>query len=295
MKIRAIEKIDRNSETVYNLTVEDNHNYYVNDILVSNCHKLIRGSSYEKIIKSVDTKSIFGLTATMPEDEDENWFIKGMVGPILYKAHAHELQDKNYLAKINIIKILFKHLNRPEYIINPTYDIQEFPTRMYTDEYQYLESHQKSIDYIAALANKVSGNTMILFDHTAHGKAIYNALNGNKLFVDGSVSMDDREDVKALLEKSDDLVLVAQSTCFGTGISINNISNVITCAHSKKLTKIIQQIGRVLRKTHSGDEWAYLFDCSHNFKYSERHASKRLELYKKFYNKKYDKLHTIVV
>ncbi len=38
MKIKKITKIDRNQEDVYNLTVQDNHNYFVNETLVSNCH-----------------------------------------------------------------------------------------------------------------------------------------------------------------------------------------------------------------------------------------------------------------
>ena len=38
MKIRAIEKIQRNNEDVFNLTIKDNHNYIANGILVSNCH-----------------------------------------------------------------------------------------------------------------------------------------------------------------------------------------------------------------------------------------------------------------
>lgn len=259
-------------------------------IIMDEIHKLNRGSSYENVVKAVDTKSIFGLTATMPEDPDESWFIKGTVGPVLYKAHAHELQDENYLAKINIVKIEFEHLDRPDHIVNPTYDLKEFPTRMYTDEYHHLEAHEKSIDFIAELAKKAKGNTMILFDHTTHGQAMYNAIDGNKLFVDGSVSMDDREDVKAGLETENDLVLVAQSTCFGTGISINNIQNIIICSHSKKLTKIIQQVGRGLRKTKVGDEYVHLFDCSHNYRYSERHAESRMKLYLQFYNKTYDKL-----
>lgn len=262
-------------------------------VIIDEVHKLIRGSAYEKVIKIVDTKSIFGLTATMPEDQDEDWFIRGNIGPVVFKAHAHELQEQNYLAKINIVQIKFEHLDRPDHIVHPTYDLKEFPTRQYTDEYQYLESHGRSIDYIAALVDKVKGNTMILFDHTAHGKALFKACSGNKMFVDGSVKMDEREDVKQALEENDDLVLVAQSTCFGTGISINNIKNLVICSHSKKLTKIIQQVGRGLRKTHDGDEYMFLFDCSHNFKYSERHCMDRQRLYRKFYQKTRDKVVTV--
>jgi superfamily II DNA or RNA helicase len=229
----------------------------------------------------------------MPEDEDEEWFVKGNVGPVIFKEHAWKLQEQNYLARINIVSIMIEHKLRPDHIINPTYDITEFPIRQYTDEYQYIESHQKSIDYIAELVSKVEGNTMVLFDHTEHGKKLFKAMKGNKMFVNGSVKMDDREDIKAALEVNDDLVLVAQSTCFGTGISINNIKNVVICSHSKRLTKIIQQVGRGLRKTHEGAEYVYLFDIHHNFKYSLRHCGERFRHFEKFYNKAFDKQITV--
>lgn len=38
MKIKKIIKVNRNKEDVFNLTVKDNHNYFVNGVLVSNCH-----------------------------------------------------------------------------------------------------------------------------------------------------------------------------------------------------------------------------------------------------------------
>ena len=49
MKIKTIKKISRNNETVYNLTVKDNHNYFANGILVSNCHTCLAKSTSEMI------------------------------------------------------------------------------------------------------------------------------------------------------------------------------------------------------------------------------------------------------
>jgi Rad3-related DNA helicase len=40
MKIKSITKVPRNGETVFNLEVKKNHNYLVNNTLVSNCHNL---------------------------------------------------------------------------------------------------------------------------------------------------------------------------------------------------------------------------------------------------------------
>ena len=38
MKIRKIETFDYEGP-VYNIEVENNHNYYIEDVLVSNCHE----------------------------------------------------------------------------------------------------------------------------------------------------------------------------------------------------------------------------------------------------------------
>ena len=261
----------------------------ISHLMIDEVHKLIPKSAYERVVKTCATPSIFGFTATMPDDPKEMWYIKGMVGPVIFKEHTYVLQEQNYLAKVNIVSFKFIHKNKPLYIVEPTYDMGEHPTKMYSDEYHYLEGRLDTIETIANVVAQLKGNTMILFDHTSHGQALYKAIKGNKVFVDGKISMDEREDVKAALEKSNDLTLVAQSTCFGTGISINNIQNLIICSHSKRMSKIIQQVGRSLRKMVDGDEYVMFFDFHHNFKYSERHFYERVKLYKKFYNKSYDK------
>lgn len=58
MKLQKIETIDYNGP-VYNIEVEDNHNYYVSDILVSNCHE---NSSING--KHADLKRIHNLMGT---------------------------------------------------------------------------------------------------------------------------------------------------------------------------------------------------------------------------------------
>ena len=71
------------------------------------------------------------------------------------------------------------------------------------------------------------------------------------------------------------------------GITIKNIQAIILVTGQSSVTKIIQAIGRGLRIEDK--PVLNVFDCFHNYKYSEKHFKERLELYKKFYGKELDK------
>ena len=54
MKIKQIRTVSRNNEDVYNIEVADNNNYYANNILVSNCHRLRKGNKVNDIFKIIN-------------------------------------------------------------------------------------------------------------------------------------------------------------------------------------------------------------------------------------------------
>ena len=68
-EIVEIEDIVCNDEYVYNLEIEDNHNYFADDFLVSNCHSW-RGSAANSLLKTLEeppSSCMFVLCTTEPE------------------------------------------------------------------------------------------------------------------------------------------------------------------------------------------------------------------------------------
>ena len=70
-----------------------------------------------------------------------------------------------------------------------------------------------------------------------------------------------------------------------TGVNIKRLSNLVFLTSSKSFVRTIQSIGRTLR-LHNDKDKAHIIDLSWNTKYSQRHLSERLKIYKQMYNKR---------
>jgi superfamily II DNA or RNA helicase len=132
------------------------------------------------------------------------------------------------------------------------------------------------------------GNTIILFDHIDHGNELFHYLNDitdKKTFlINGSVPLDEREDVRTAMETSTDCVTIGNTKCIAVGTNIKNVDNVaFVFSSGQAATKIIQAIGRGLR-LKDGKTHVNIFDFYHDMRYSADHYRRRLRLYKEHYN-----------
>jgi superfamily II DNA or RNA helicase len=91
--------------------------------------------------------------------------------------------------------------------------------------------------------------------------------------------MEDREKIRTLMESRRDVIVVAISKIFSTGINIPNLHNIIFAAIGKAKIKIMQSIGRVLR-LHPTKQMAVIFDLADNTRYGKKHLEERKKMYK---------------
>ena len=172
-------------------------------------------------------------------------------------------------------------------------DIQFMCKSDYHKEWEYTEMHEPANMRIAELTVRLKGNTLLLFDHTEHGNSLFGFIRSdNKHFIDGTVDIEDREDIRKIIENTGDAILVGNVKCVGTGINIKRINNIIFSSGGKGLVKVIQAIGRGLRM-HELKDRLNLVDISFNKKYSQLHFMSRLRLYRKFYQMSLEKIHEI--
>jgi superfamily II DNA or RNA helicase len=185
--------------------------------------------------------------------------------------------EKGRASQLDIDCLVLKH--------NP----KRFDT--YEDEIQYLITHEKRNKFIKNLALDLKGNTLILFSRVeSHGQPIYDLINTSNqsdrkiFFVHGKVDVEDREKVRAITERENNAIIVASYGVFSTGISINNLHNIIFASPSKSRIRTLQSIGRVLRKG-SNKEKARLYDiaddCTSKNKknYTLNHFMERIRIY----------------
>lgn len=276
MKIKQIHTILRNNEDVYNIEVADNNNYYANNILVSNCHRLRKGNKVNDILKKIKTPYRFGFTGTMPEELLDQWNIIGKIGPVIYEKNSYDLRQDNYIsnASIQIIKLI--HKNDP-----PKLD----SGNAYREELEYLSTSKFRNELIAKLAQGLKQNTLIMVDYIQHGELLFDIVKKmmpekQVFFIRGEVEVEERDKVRQLMETNSDVVVVAISKIFSTGINIKNLHYIVFACGGKAKIKIVQSIGRGLR-LHKDKTKLIIFDIADDLRYSAAHALKRQALYEK--------------
>jgi len=221
-----------------------------------------------------------GVTGTIPEERADIYTIRGLTGNILDKVKTKELQDKGIVSKMKLNILFLKHSKEFEKSVLD-----------YQHERVLLENSTRRNRVIATLAKgylKKKKNVLILYDKLDHGKKIKDRMSGSKykkMFqIEGDVKVQAREEAREYAEENDGVLLLATYGVFSTGVNIKNLHVVIFASTGKAKIKLLQSVGRGLRK-HPNKKHLMLFDVADSTKYSKRHLEKRLEYYT---NEEYD-------
>ena len=207
----------------------------------------------------------WGLTGTIPKDEFASKALLVNIGPVTNKLSASELQERNVLANchVNIVQLQ---------------DNVEYAD--YQSELKHLLEDSRRLDALTSLIEKVieTGNTLILVDRVAAGKELVQRLP-NSVFVSGSTKVKDRKDEYDEVAISDDKIIVATYGVASTGINIPRIFNLVLLEPGKSFVRVIQSIGRGIRKAEDKD-FVQIWDITSNCRFSKLHLTVRKAFYK---------------
>ena len=251
---------------------------HIDLLIIDEVHKLRRGNKVNKILKKVKTSNRFGFTGTLPPDNLDKWNIFGKIGPLLYEKMAHELRKDNYVApaKVHVLELNY---NTPSTEIYHGTNSNAY----YIQENEFIRHSDYRNNLIAKLCNKLDNNGLILVDYIEHGELLLEALQAtckhkDVYFIQGSVDTDQRKDIQDYMEAQKNVVVIAISKIFSTGINIKNLHYIIFGGGGKAKIKIVQSIGRGLR-LHIDKQELIIFDIADNLRYGQRHVEQRLTLY----------------
>ena len=207
----------------------------------------------------------WGLTGTIPK---ENWEFQGLlasIGPVIGHVSAHDLQQKGVLANLNINVL-------------QTVDVQVF--KSYSDEYTWLVTDPDRLNWIAGKVKELTntGNTLVLVNRIDTGDKLVDLLPGS-VFINGSVKLDDRKEEYDEIRTSDDKIIVATYGVAAVGINIPRIFNLVLIEPGKSFVRVIQSIGRGIRKAEDKDH-VEIWDITSTCKYAKRHLTERKKYYK---------------
>ncbi len=207
----------------------------------------------------------WGLTGTIPK---ENWEFQGIlasIGPVIGNVSAHDLQEKGVLAQLDI-QIL------------QTNDIEVF--RSYAEEYTWLVTDGKRLTWIANKIKTVSqtGNTLVLVNRIDTGNKLIDQIP-DAVFISGAVKLDDRKEEYDEIKTADNKIIVATYGVAAVGINIPRIFNLVLIEPGKSFVRVIQSIGRGIRKAEDKD-FVQIWDITSTCKYAKRHLTERKKYYK---------------
>jgi superfamily II DNA or RNA helicase len=262
-------------DIVYNLHVEKDHNYIVDGAVVSNCH-MAKADALKTLLTGVMSHIPirWGLTGTIPKEPYEFMSLKCSIGDVVGKLKASELQEQGVLARchVNVVQMI---------------DYVEY--KDYQSELKYLTTTTSRLAYLAKLISSIkdSGNTLVLVDRIETGKILQAELSTlfsllsdkpDVSFVSGSTKSAERKEQYDSIATSNNQIIIATYGVAAVGINIPRIFNLVLVEPGKSFVRVIQSIGRGIRKAEDKD-FVQIWDITSTCKFAKRHLTAR----KKFY------------
>jgi superfamily II DNA or RNA helicase len=279
-KLQNTDVVIVNTENLISKIKDNEWVYDVDLLIVDECHRVTTTSKISKIANKFKTPNKFGFTGTLPKDQYECWKITGIFGPVLFEKSSKELRDENILTGVSIKMLKVIH---PEHLIpKKSKKKDKSPTEDYTNELNFIYNSKDRNELIRKIASKLTNNTLILVNHLEHGDALMEVMKSVKdkevIYIKGDIDIESRMQSIVDMETNNNVVCIAMSSIFSTGINIKNLHNILFVSGGKSFIRIVQGIGRGLR-LHENKEKLVIIDIYDNLKYSEDHALERKSIY----------------
>ena len=207
----------------------------------------------------------WGLTGTVPKEDFEFQAILASIGPVIGKISAKELQDKGVLSNchVNVVQLIDTQVHNS-----------------YAEELKYLVTHKERITHIGKMMSSIkdSGNTLILVDRIKAGELLAEQIP-EAVFIKGDVKLKDRKEQYDEVKLATNKVIIATYGVAAVGINIPRIFNLVLIEPGKSFVRVIQSIGRGVRKAEDKD-FVQIWDITSTCKYAKRHLTQRKKFYK---------------
>ena len=208
----------------------------------------------------------WGLTGTIPKDDYEAVGVFCSLGPVVGNLSSKELQDMGVLADLDV----------------NIFQLQDgvLGFNSYAQELKWLLTDDKRIDHISEIIKglSTSGNTLVLIDRIKTGEMLMER-NPDWVFISGSMKTRDRQEEYAEVSELNNKVIVATYGVAAVGINIPRIFNLVLIEPGKSFVRVIQSIGRGIRKAEDKD-FVQIWDITSTCKYAKRHLGHRKKFYK---------------
>lgn len=224
-----------------------------------------------------------GTTGTLDGTQVHELVLTGHFGEPLKVTSTSALIENQTLADLEIKCLVLKYKDEVR---------KKFGKQKYQEEIDFLVSNEARNRFICNLTLDQTGNSLLLYNLVEkHGKPLYDMISAEAkdrkvFFVSGAVGADERERIREITEGEKNAIIVASMGTFSTGINIRNLNIIVFAAPTKSQIRVLQSIGRGLRKVNNGKP-TKVYDISDNLSWKSRknytmnHAIERVKIYQK--------------
>ena len=255
---------------------------------------LFQAKSLQKIMEGLDECYYrHGFTGTLKSEESKTHrlVLEGCFGSVRKHVSTKYLMDAGTVADFNVKAIVLSYNQDARKNFKTALSQVKQTSKKYPAEREFIVNNHKRNIFIRNLLWSLEGqNNLVLFDLVEkHGKILEPLLrkDGRQLhFIYGGTDGNERERISHLIEndpiKQHDIL--ASFGVFSTGVNLKRLDNVIFASGSKSEVKVLQSIGRALRKGNGSDK-ATLYDIADDLSsgsyenYTLQHFRKRIDIY----------------
>jgi superfamily II DNA or RNA helicase len=235
-------------------------------IIIDEAHQAKADALKELLTGVMSTVPIrWGLTGTIPKEQYAAQALFCTIGPVIHRLSAKELQDQGVLSQchVNIVQLQ---------------DNSEFTN--YQSELKFLLENKPRMDKVAEMVQAIAleGNTLVLVDRINAGQELVSRIP-DSVFVNGDTKSDKRKAEYDEVATSQTKIIVATYGVAAVGINIPRIFNLVLIEPGKSFVRVIQSIGRGIRKAEDKD-FVQIWDVTSSCKFAKRHLTKRKEFYR---------------
>lgn len=246
-------------------------------VIGDECHQY-KSKSLQGIMKKCpDAKWRYGFTGTLDGKQVHKLMLEGLFGPVYRTTSSADLMDKGFLAKLKCEVIILRHESRT--------------FANYNEEIEYLGDLGARNRFVSNLTARLSGNVLVLFTRVeGHGIPLHDLVketSGDRPvhLIYGDTKVSERERIRRVAETSHNNVILGSYGTMSTGVNIKNLHHVVFASPSKSRIRVLQSIGRGLRKA-KGKDSVMLYDIADDFRksggrnnFTLNHLAERIKYY----------------
>lgn len=247
-----------------------------------------QANSLKNIMENaVNAKIRIGLTGSLSDSAVDHLILEGLFGPITKMVETHELIERNIVSQLQINCAILDYPADDRRLLAR---FKKGKPASYAEEIRFIVDHKHRNMYIKDLALSLEGNVLILTSSVdRHMETLYQLFGGEqnpKLFkLNRDTSNEEMDRFRLLCERENGIIAIGSYKKVSTGMNIKNLHHLILGTPTKSTIRILQSIGRVLRKA-PGKDLAMVWDLVDDIKWKSRKnyalkhfASGRMDVY----------------